>query len=76
MAAFLALSWRYTDLMFRLPQASFRPYLELRPGVGLVSAALLIFLGPQVALALLGGLLGRLVVKSRPHSMATATVSR
>jgi len=61
MAAFLALSLRYTDYLFQLPQSFFRPYLVLRPGLGLVSSALLIFLGPQLAFAVLGGYLGRII---------------
>ena len=43
MATFLALSLRFTDYVFLLPQVSFAPYLHLRPGLGLVSSALLIF---------------------------------
>lgn len=73
MAAFLVLSWRYTDTLFRLPQSLFRPYLELRPGFGLVSVALLIFLGPQVAFALLGGWLGRFIFNSSYKHTATIT---
>jgi hypothetical protein len=61
MVAFLVLSLQFTDFFFRLPQSGFHPYLVLRPGLGLVSAALLIFLGPQLAFAVLGGWLGRLI---------------
>ena len=59
MGAFLALSLRYTDYLFQLPQSFFRPYLVLRPGLGLVSSALIIFLGPQIVFALVGGWLGQ-----------------
>jgi hypothetical protein len=59
MTAFLALSLRFTDYLFQLPQTFFEPYLNLRPGLGLVSSALLVFVGPQLAFAGLGGWLGR-----------------
>jgi hypothetical protein len=58
-AAFLALSLRFTDYMFLLPQIFFEPHLHLRPGLGLVSSALLVFGGPQLVVAGLGGWLGR-----------------
>jgi hypothetical protein len=61
MVAFLVASLQFTDFCFWLPQSFFRPYLALRPGLGLVSSALLIFLGPQLAFALVGGGLVRLV---------------
>ncbi len=57
--AFLVLSLRFTDYLFQLPQSFFSRYVVLRPGRGLVSSALLIFIGPQLAFALLGGCLGR-----------------
>ncbi len=62
MAVFLALSLSFTDYFFQLPQSWTRPYLVLRPGIGLVSSALLIFLGPQLVLAMFGGLIGRSIM--------------
>jgi hypothetical protein len=64
-ATFLVLSLRYTDYMFQLPHSIFRPYLVLRPGLGLMSSALLIFFVPQLALAGFGGWLGRYALRDR-----------
>jgi hypothetical protein len=54
---FLVLSLRFTDYLFQLPQSFFSPYVVLRPGLGLVSSALMIFFGPQLTFAVLGGCL-------------------
>jgi hypothetical protein len=59
--AFLVLSLRYTDYLFQLPQSFFSRCVVLRPGPGLVSSALMIFFGPELAFALLGGCLGRAI---------------
>jgi hypothetical protein len=61
MATFFALSWRFSDDVFALPQWFFSAYIRLRPGIGLVSSALIIFVGPQLAFALLGGAVSRFV---------------
>jgi hypothetical protein len=65
--AFVALSLRFTDYLFQLPQSLFEPYLVLRPGVGLVSSCLIIFFGPQLAFAVLGGCVGRLIYNKTIH---------
>ncbi len=54
-ATFLILSLRFTDDLFQLPQTFFEPYIHLRPGLGLVSSARLIFVGPQLAFTGFGG---------------------
>jgi hypothetical protein len=70
MVTFLALSLKFTDLFFHFGQSWFQPYLVLTPGLGLVSAVLLAFLGPQLAFAVLGGWLGRLISsKLDQHAM-------
>jgi hypothetical protein len=61
MVAFLLLSLQFTDYFFAAPQSALAPYVMLRPGLGLASFAVLIFVGPQLALAVLGGWLGRLI---------------
>jgi hypothetical protein len=55
---FLALSLRFTDYLFQLPQSFFSPYLMVRPGLGLVSFCFIIFFGPQLAFAVLSACLG------------------
>jgi hypothetical protein len=59
-AAFLVLSLRFTDQFFVAPQ-QLGSYLALKPGLGLVSCALVTFVGPQLAVAVLGGWLGRVI---------------
>jgi hypothetical protein len=67
MVIFFVLSVRYLDFVFQLPQSFSRPYLVLRPGLGLVSAAFLIFVGPQLTFALLGGWLARWFRRNVDH---------
>jgi hypothetical protein len=73
MVAFFALSLQYTDHFFLLPQTFFSEYVTLRPGLGLVSAAVVIFFGPQLAIALLGGGIGRFIGdKMNAHAIINA----
>jgi hypothetical protein len=70
--AFLVLSLRFTDYLFQLPQSFFASYVVLTPGLGLVSSALIIFFGPQLAFAVLGGCLVRLITKhAYKHTLNT-----
>jgi hypothetical protein len=70
LAAFVGLSLYFADFFFRIPQSLLSPYVILRPGLGLVSFALLLFLGPQIAFALLGGCLGKLISRKRSAHQA------
>jgi hypothetical protein len=69
MVAFLVLSLRFTDEFFVAPQR-LGSYLALRPGLGLVSCAVVTFVGPQLAVAVLGGWLGR-VISNKVNQHAT-----